>query len=311
VPEPFPAAVPPLPADLAFPPEVDAPLSEELLELALDWITGAAEDAGKKITDVGRDLATVAVAGSGTAVLDLDPLVTRWRIEDLGAAEWAMRKLTEARAQMAVVDARAKEWRAPIDAWHRDAREPAEAAAAFFERHLELAGLAHREETGEATYWLPSGKVATVGVPAGLAIDSQEEVVAWAKEQDLTEVVCKIEVQVSRLAPAVTVIERDTGRTVLVQSCGCTVITTFGDTATEHARRETCSPGAVIWCQGCGADVTVEAHVPETAPAVMDAAGQEVPGLSVRPAYVNPTVTPGAQRARKGRTGAASAGAGA
>lgn len=102
-----------------------------------------------------------------------------WRIEDHGAAEWAMRRLAEARANIAAVEEQAAEWNRRIDEWTAKVLAPLLNREQFFLANLEDYGLRVREASGDEvkTLLLPSGKIKTashgpkvkVGDPLGFA----------------------------------------------------------------------------------------------------------------------------------------------
>ena len=105
----------------------------------------------------------------------------RWEITDDGAAEWALRKLDEARSNLLAVNRQADEFAAPlrerlarVDEWRRNASEGSRRSVEFFTAHLERWALARRERTGAASQHLPSGAIETRRVPASVKLDDDE-----------------------------------------------------------------------------------------------------------------------------------------
>lgn len=87
----------------------------------------------------------------------------RWQIEDHGAAEWALRRLAEARANIAALEEQAAAWNRRIDEWTAKALAPLLNREQFFVANLEDYGLRVREASADEvkTLVLPSGKVKT------------------------------------------------------------------------------------------------------------------------------------------------------
>lgn len=118
-----------------------------------------------------RDDMAAADAGEllATAQLDEDntPPEGRWRIEDDGAAEWAMRHLREQQQVLDRLNAQYNAYVDRVETWHaRMATKPL-AFLRFCEAHLRAWALRQREATGQATQYLPSGKISTRKVDAG------------------------------------------------------------------------------------------------------------------------------------------------
>jgi hypothetical protein len=106
----------------------------------------------------------------------------RWIIDGTGSAEWAMRHVAAADAQIAALAAQAEEWRERIDAWlERESSRP-QATRAFFVGHLERYALNLRAADPAAkTLSLPSGRVTTVGRVPRVIVTDEEAAVEWAR----------------------------------------------------------------------------------------------------------------------------------
>lgn len=154
------------------------------------------------------------------------PEVVRFAVTDRGLAEWAMRRLVEVSAIRAERKALAKQWRDEVDRWEREELRPLDAKATFFEGHLNAYMLRERAESGDTvkSIKLPSGTLKSTGsTKPKPAIEDQEALLAWAKtlpEEVLagehTPIKTTEEVQISRLAPLVTVIEIEEPREPMV-----------------------------------------------------------------------------------------------
>lgn len=149
-----------------------APMSDDDIEVLVRW----ADDHADPIGDI-----EASIVAPETWARDLPEPVRSFRVEDVGAAEWAMRKLravererTEAREQAAV-------WKAEVDVWLEAELARSASTAAFFTAHLERYAVQCRIETGRATLTLPSGKVSTTQQKAKVVVEDEAVVIAWAK----------------------------------------------------------------------------------------------------------------------------------
>lgn len=105
----------------------------------------------------------------------------RWRIRTDDDAEWALRHLAEARAELERLRQQSLRWQERIEAWFRQAaREPARRAE-FFQAHAEWYGRRCRAE-GRKSVKLPSGTIATRSTPAAAVIADPVALVEWARE---------------------------------------------------------------------------------------------------------------------------------
>lgn len=157
------AGLPMLPADAV----VDhPPLSQAELELAADvWADGP--DAAANA--VG---ATPADTGPGYA-----PLV--WHPQSEAQAEWCLRKLQEARAELEHVEWQMAGYMESLARWQARATRAPLGTVAFMESRLELYARRYREATGKATLRLPSGDVATTDRKPRPVIQDQQLLLEW------------------------------------------------------------------------------------------------------------------------------------
>lgn len=148
---------------------------DRALVLAADTGVSPAEAAAAVETYVDSD---EALRDDVRTALD----VARFRVETIGHAEWAMRRLAEAEARLDEINRQANEWVAEIEAWAaREAARP-EATAAYFRGLLEEYGRAVRaDDPKAATVRLPSGSIeSTARKPAPKIVDP-DALVAWAQ----------------------------------------------------------------------------------------------------------------------------------
>lgn len=169
----------PIPAELAAPD--DAPDPDATAAEAFDF-------AASSVVPLGQAVEMLA---------DAEP--ERWRIVDDDGAEWAMRHIAEATAELAELRARAARWQERIDAWFAQAAEQVARRADFFTAHLEWYGRRERIEHERATISLPSGKVSARQVGAAVEIVDEEALLAWAKDNAPAIVRVREDVLVSEL----------------------------------------------------------------------------------------------------------------
>lgn len=114
---------------------------------------------------------------------------TTWRIENTGAAEWAMAQFATAAATLAQLTEQRDAWYARIDEWFAAATRPVKATADFFRFHLESFAIETRENSprdkkGEPTVktlGLVTGRVATRGKAEHVDVQFEADVIEWAK----------------------------------------------------------------------------------------------------------------------------------
>lgn len=108
--------------------------------------------------------------------------VRHWRIEDRGAAEWAMRRYAEAASRRSAIEDQAREWHDRVELWAKaEDAEPARREAYFAERLVEWAKR-ERRATGQATMRLPSGSIATRAAQPRVEVVDPEALAAWIEE---------------------------------------------------------------------------------------------------------------------------------
>lgn len=107
----------------------------------------------------------------------------RWKIEDDGAAEWAMRKLAQYEADDSDATARAAEWQEQIDQWLDRQLRRNDARASFFRTALMNYALRERAASNDQrkTIDLPSGQVKTRMSKGKLQVLNDDAVIVWAK----------------------------------------------------------------------------------------------------------------------------------
>lgn len=128
---------------------------------------------------MGFELEVGPFAADEAGVEDPDERVMRWRIEDPGSAEWAMRRFGEAAARLAEIETQAREWRDRVDAWAKaESAEPGRREAYFAERLTEWAKR-QRRATGVATSRVPSGSVATRAAQPRIEVVDAEALASW------------------------------------------------------------------------------------------------------------------------------------
>lgn len=106
------------------------------------------------------------------------------RIEDVGAAEWAMRKVRSAEQALARIDAQAIAWRAEVEEWREAERRPHEGTRERMSSMLEDWALREREAGGGMTHRLPSGVVRTRQAPARVEVTDHDAALRWLTDQD-------------------------------------------------------------------------------------------------------------------------------
>lgn len=144
-----------LPEDASDPPFTDEDLEAYFYEVDTD-IKLSSEDAG----------------------LSPSP-VHAWSVCDTGSAEWAFRRLAHAEALIEDRRAAAKEFKAQIDRWLKSEIARPLRSVTFFTGQLEAYARRRREEEGEKTTTVPSGKVTSRRNPARLEVTDDQAVVAF------------------------------------------------------------------------------------------------------------------------------------
>jgi len=168
-----------------------------------------------QLWDAAVELATDAALDPDQAVHDLadsdDGPNRRWWIANDRAAEWAMRHVAEADAELAQLAEQRAEWVRKIDQWFTQAAGRERARRAFFTEHLERYALAERERTdgNRKTIQLPSGTIRTRPSQPTVAVQDEAKVLAWAREAGVLEQVAppKHSVKLTPLRELVSVVE--------------------------------------------------------------------------------------------------------
>lgn len=236
----------------------------DLPDVARDAVDRVMAEAGRVGVDPVMHAGVMAGEMIGSARWVLDPAVP----SDLSAAEWAMRHVAAAEAELATLRAAADEYHAQIDEWFDDASRRARTTAAFFAPHLEHYQRRRREMTDDATLKLPSGVVKTRKYQPSIEVDDEAAVIAWAERVGLDAVLVKRDpklkkAELNRLARA--------------------RVVTDGD-------------GAIVdtWVEADVDDPDVPETVPdpETDGIVMVSARRIVPGVHVVAGHVDVSVVP-------------------
>ena len=150
--------------------------------------------------DEGEIDATFATAeGENILVVEAIESDDRWRVRTDDDAEWALRRIAAANADLEALHEKAKRWTEQITGWFEQAaREPARTAE-FFTAQVERYAMAERREHNRKSVRLPSGKFSTRSVPGALEIVDEAEVLEWAKAVMPDAVRVREDVQVSML----------------------------------------------------------------------------------------------------------------
>jgi hypothetical protein len=146
----------------------------------------------------------------------------RFRVDDDYKAEWAMRKLAAAQAEIDALEAERDRQRAELDAWFDRRIRPSLRTLSFMEGLLIGYGMDQAEE-GRKTVDLPSGKIRATDrrETPRIVIDDPTAVSMWAEETLDFETISEIvppqppKVLVSKLGANVMVTETDLGPIVV------------------------------------------------------------------------------------------------
>jgi hypothetical protein len=149
-------------------------------------------------------------------------ILNRFRVDDDYKAEWAMRKLAAAQAEIDALEAERDRQRAELDAWFDRRTRPSRRTVSFMGDLLTGYGYEQAEE-GRKTVDLPSGKIRATDrrhTPR-IVIDDPTAVSMWAEEtldfETISEIIPPLppKVLVSKLGANVTVTETDLGPIVV------------------------------------------------------------------------------------------------
>lgn len=275
-----------------LPPELAAPDGD-----AETWLAALTTEAIELADEVGLEPAEAV-----GALMDMDarfitdsPVTAarRWTVTDDGAAEWAMRHIVTANAELEKLREQADDWEARIHQWFTQRARPLQAKVAFMDAHLERYALARREADEKAkTLTLPSGKVRTTGSSPKVVIvvcadGTTPAAMEWARQHAPEAIETTHRLLVSRLREHVWPHRVVTDARVTT-SCGC--VTNVRD----DEGLDLPAVGAVTECVPCARPAVVVV-VEERAHrwVVVDAEGAHVPGVDVDPGAVTAKVVPG------------------
>lgn len=113
----------------------------------------------------------------------------RFQITDTGLADWALRKLHEARIRVDEIDRQYRQFVAGLDVWRETQTRGYRATTAFFTEHLEDYGrrwIETQPPSRPRSLPLPSGMVKTRTSQAAVVFDDEKVVLGWAKENEPT-----------------------------------------------------------------------------------------------------------------------------
>lgn len=223
-----------------------------------------------------------------------EPAAARWTVDGLGSAEWAMRNVARVDAEAVLVAEQARAWQERIDAWRIAAERRLRTRREFFVHHLTAYALAERERSdGKVkSIKLPSGTIRTSSAKAKPTVVSEQDVIAWARENlEPDEVAAVVKVTekalVSELRKAVELVEVVDHLRVVCSPCGCIVDPwpTVAGIVPGH--------GDGVTCPSCESEALIGRwEVVASHSEVRDRAGRPVPGVGVEPAHVEATVVP-------------------
>jgi hypothetical protein len=273
----------PIPAALALD---DEPFDETALDYALDVEADEASGfdvSGERLDDVHR--------------------ISRWYPTDVGAAEWAMRKLADHQRNLDEITRQAAEWQSRIDAWHEAMTTKVSARASFFRVALIRWALDERERDpkGPATLTLPSGVVRTTSRKARpKVVDRAAAAVSAIHNLDDDDRAAVVEVppqpqpvaKATELAKRVRIVERIAQRTFDLELAG-------GERAAVTILGDEEPPVEFTIDDGIDERVVAVEHAEEDEDArvveqvvVWADTGQPVPGVVVEPARIDAAVEP-------------------
>lgn len=275
---------------LPLPPELAAPTpdADEWMESFVAYAIELAEEVGLNADEmVGALLADEDI---GLPSPDHEVMVARrWAVTDDGAAEWSMRHVATATAEIEKLRLQADEWEARIHQWFTQRAKPLEAKVAFMSAHLERYALYRRDADPKAkTLTLPSGKVSTTAQRPKVVVDTTSpDAMDWAEKHAPDAIESTPRLLVSRLRQHVHPRQLVTLAWV-TNSCGCKV------SVRDDEGLEIPPVGTETECVECGQDALI-GYVEELAHrwVAVDSDGAYVPGVDVDPGGVTAKVVPG------------------
>lgn len=169
------------------------------------------------------------------------PTLQRWRIESLGAADWALAKLAEIEAAGIRYDDEIERWVA--------ARARVMKAAVWFRERLEEWAIRERTPSRKS-FQLPHGTVSTRQNPRRVAVDNDAAVLEWARTHrpDVIETTERVKTKELGAVPrqmitGVRVMDDETAEITTVKVPGTIVHTSDELTAAREWLRKTFGSG--------------------------------------------------------------------
>ncbi len=257
-----------------------------------------------EVLDRILDRAATLAAGPDGATVVPDPLTAAtdevtgapWRVESLGAAEWAIRKLAELEAEETAARQQHLEWTRPYDEWLDGQLARLRRPHTFLRSHLERYALAERDRTDGRvkSVNLPHGKISTTAAAARPVVTDPDAVVEWVEEW-LSEAEAEaivshtVSVRVGELRKVAQVADVIDGWRI-VTSCG-EVHDPWPEEWLDASVADLTAPGHTFECPECAEQVhVVTAETIGYRLEVHDDAGRPIPGTAVEPASVTASV---------------------
>lgn len=133
-----------------------------------------------------------------------------WAIPDIGAADWAMRKLVAAQTARAAYLAQAAEWQRIAEAFNH--------TIDFFTDRLAEWGIAQRDVIDMKTIKLPTGSIATRENKPRVVVDNADVLLEWARTNAPDAIKIVESVLISKLPTAIandgTVVDPESGEII-------------------------------------------------------------------------------------------------
>jgi hypothetical protein len=221
-----------------------------------------------------------------------------WEIEDLGAAEWAMRHAAEATRVIRDLKDQRNDWAERIDLWFEQATKREQVRLAFMEHHLKEYALKVRAESKDhqKSVVLPSGTVGTRSAKAAIEVYNADEVLDWAAVVGVLDEVAppKRTVKKSALKDLVRFGEvTDVARVVMEDGTLVWWVRDGWERPLDFVSFLGEEPPLESEADPTELPEVVEVHeVVASHLVVVDASGELVPGAGVRDAHIDATVTP-------------------
>lgn len=295
----------PIPPELAVPNE---PIADHELAMYLDAVHDA---AGESSVDLHVAAAWLADDENAQTV---PARVARWRCESDDEAEWALRKLALAEAELSRLREQADEWAARIEQWFRSAAQQHERTAEFMADRLRDYGIRRRAAGGGATLDLPSGTIKTQQSKPAVKIADDEKLYAaiealdgdalvkWndamlnagIEQHELVKITHKVYAQ--PLRKLVQISEKPDGNVLRITFGQCDHVVTYDFLADGNDVPER---GEMLVCSSCPHDsidgeqrrpVADAELVAETKRVVIGPDGSELPGVTVSDESIDCTV---------------------